>query len=309
MSIAIIFNNKDPKPWASGLKAKLPSATIEVYPNISKWDDVTFALCWKPDENVLSKFPNLSVVQSVGASIEHITRTQNISDGVQLTRVVDDNLSNDMWEFLLTGVLSHLKNFSLYAKQKESEVWKQMPYREIKTTTVSILGLGKIGSFVAERFSTLNFTVKGWSASKKNIPNVQSYVGVEELTPFLNGTDILINLLPLTYTTENILNKSNLAKTNEGSFLINVGRGEHLVENDVLELLKESHLSGALLDVFIQEPLPQDHPFWSHPKIQITPHVASLTNIESATTQIVENYMSHITGKNLQNTVSLKKGY
>ena len=309
MSIIIIFNNKDPKPWARLLQEKLPNTPISIYPEVKNAETVTFAVCWKADKNVLQNFPNLAVIQSVGASIDHITRNQTLHENQIVTRIADDNLSNDMWEFVLAAVMSNLKNLSLYDEQKKQKNWQQTGYGLIKKTTISILGLGQIGALVAEKFAALGFVVKGWSTSPKHIPNVACYAGENELTPFLNDTDFLINILPLTAATESFMDKNRLKQIKKGGFLINVGRGEHLVEQDLVELLEEEHLSGALLDVFRTEPLPQDHVFWSHPKIQITPHVASLTNVDAATTLIAENYKNHVSGEALQYVVSLEKGY
>jgi glyoxylate/hydroxypyruvate reductase len=309
MSIVLIFNNKDPKPWVQSLQVKLPEIAIHVYPNISNTDWVDFAICWKPQLYVLQQFPNLKVIQSIGAGVDHITRTQFLRPEQVLTRIVDDNLTNDMWEFLLAAVLSNLKKLPFYAHQQTNKNWQPTRYGVIKNTTLSILGLGQIGAFVAAQFAALGFVVKGWSQSEKNIPNVQCFAGENGLSACLNDADFLINLLPLTTTTENILNKTTLKQTKKGSFLLNVGRGEHLVEADLLALLEENHLSGALLDVFRKEPLPEEHPFWTHPKIQMTPHIASLTNFESATTQIAQNYRNFKSGIALQNVVSHEKGY
>jgi glyoxylate/hydroxypyruvate reductase len=309
MSIILIFNNKDPKPWAQYLKEKLPETAIFIHPEVEVLEEVTFAVCWKADKNVLQKFPNLAVIQSVGASIDHITRHQTLLENQIVSRIVDDNLSNDMWEFLLAAVMSNLKNLTFYGRQKEGKQWQPKGYGSIKNTTISILGLGQIGALVAEKFAALGFVVKGWSTSPKNIPNVACFSGQDELKVFLNDTDFLINILPLTAATENFMDKNVLNQVKKGGFLINVGRGEHLVENDLVELLDAGHLSGALSDVFRIEPLPQDHVFWTHPKIQVTPHIASLTNVASATTQIAENYKAFISGKGLQHVVSIEKGY
>jgi glyoxylate/hydroxypyruvate reductase len=309
MSIVIIFNNKDPKPWAQSLKEKLPKITISVYPEVENPADVTFAICWKADKNVLLNFPNLAVIQSVGASIDHILRSQTVRENQIITRIVDENLSNDMWEFLLAAVMSNLKKLDVYAQKKEDKKWEPTQYTTIKNTTISILGLGQIGSLVAQKFAALGFQVQGWSTSQKNIEDVTCHAGQNELEPFLKNTDFLINILPLTAETEGFLDKNVLKKIKKGGFLINVGRGEHLVEQDLMDLLDENYLSGALLDVFRVEPLPQDHAFWTHPKIQITPHIASLTNVESATTQIAENYKNHTSGKALKHIVSVEKGY
>ena len=309
MSIVLIFNNKDPKNWADSLKEKLSETAIHVYPNVDNPDLVEFAICWKPNNYVLQQFPNLKIIQSIGAGVDHITRTQIIQPHQTLTRIVDENLTNDMWEFLLAAVLSNIKKMPFYTHQQIVKNWRPTRYGVIKNTTICILGLGEIGAFVAAQFAALGFVVKGWSQSNKNIENVQCYAGENGFNACLHDADFLINLLPLTPATENILSKNTLKQTKKGAFLINVGRGEHVVEADLLEFLDDNYLSGALLDVFRVEPLPQEHLFWTHPKIQITPHIASLTNFESATTQIAQNYRNFISGVALQNVVSLSKGY
>lgn len=309
MSIVLIFENKNVKPWKEALKEKLSNTTIEVHPNVKDKEAVDFVVCWKPKKNVFKQYPNIKIIQSVGASIEHITTSQTINKDSIITRIVDEQLSNDMWEFLIAIVLSELKNIRIYLTQKAQKVWKQHDYKAINNTTISILGLGRIGGYVAEKFAQIGFNVKGWSNSKKQISNVKSYNGENEFDTFLDNSDFLINLLPLTDKTKGILNKNTFQKLPKESFLINVGRGEHLVDVDLISTLDASMLSGAFLDVFINEPLSKEHPFWNHPKIQITPHVASLTNVETAIEQIAENYKRFLKKEKLLNVVSLKKGY
>ncbi|WP_442264806.1 2-hydroxyacid dehydrogenase [Tenacibaculum sp. ZS6-P6] len=309
MSIVICFNNKDPKPWQKALQAKLPDTTIDIYPNVTDAEAITFALCWKPEANILAQFPNVKVVQSVGASVEHIIQSQDLASDCVVTRIVDDRLSEDMFEFILTGVLSHIKRFAEYQTAQKEKQWQQKLYKTIKTTTISILGLGKIGTHVATKLVQVGFTVKAWSKSEKTLENVSCFHGNNCLTDVLQNTDILINILPLTSVTENILNLENLSRLNKNGYLINVGRGEHLVENDLLTLLNNQHLSGALLDVFRTEPLPENHPFWEHKNITITPHIAAITNIETASGIVVTNYKNLLNEKELINVVSIQKGY
>ena len=296
-------------PWKKALKEKLPAATIEVYPDVKDPLAVDFVICWKPKTKVFEQFPNIKVVQSVGASIAHITDSQTLHTDPIITRVVDEKLSNDMWEFLITVVLSELKNMRTYAAQQASGIWEQQRYRSIQNTTVSILGLGSIGGFVAEKFAQIGFQVKGWSTSKKELLKVQSYAGENEFDAFLKNTDFLINLLPLTDRTKGILNKAVFQKLPKNAFLINVGSGAHVVVADLIDQLDRNQLAGAFLDVFREEPLPKTHPFWKHAKIQITPHVASLTNVDRATDQITENYSRFLKKEALLNRVSLQKGY
>lgn len=309
MSILLVFENKDVRPWKEMLNIKLPNTTIEIYPDVKDKALVDFVICWKPKKNVLVQFPNVKVIQSVGASIDHITNSQVLDKSQLITRIVDLKLSNDMWEFLVSIVLSQLKNTRTYLQQQDSKLWKQNDYHSINETTVSIMGLGSIGGHVADKFSQFGFKVKGWSNTKKQISNIESFNGEDELDAFLSHSDFLINLLPLTKKTKDILNKETLQKLPKHSFFINVGRGEHLIESDLIELLDSSMLSGAFLDVFRKEPLPNNHPFWDHPKIQITPHIASLTNVESAVDQIKENYRRFLNKEELLHTVSIVKGY
>lgn len=309
MSIAIIFNNKDPEPWASALKESLPGVNIEIYPQISDPEAVDFILCWKADKDIAGHFPNLRLIQSAGASVDHILQLSALPEEVIITRITDSRLSEDMWEYLLNAVLGYLKNTSGYAAAQQQKVWKQLPYRSIRETTISILGIGTIGGFAARKFAEMGFKVKGWSASAKDLEGVYCYHGESALGDFLKHTDVLINLLPYTPETENILNSSNLRQTNSGSLLINAGRGEHLQEEDLITALQEGHLSAAVLDVFRQEPLPQEHPFWEHEQICISPHIAAITNIASVVPQIAENYLNLQAGKAIKNTVSRDKGY
>ncbi|MDZ7880546.1 MAG: glyoxylate/hydroxypyruvate reductase A [Saprospiraceae bacterium] len=309
MSIVIIFNNKDPKPWANILQQKLPDVNIDIYPNVKNKENVVFALCWKPEKGVLAQFPNLSVVQSVGASVDNVINGQQIGAHIAVTRIVDPQLTADMFEYLLTGIMNYLKNTNAYFLDKNHKIWQQKPYKTIPNTTVCVLGLGELGAYAATKLSALGFKTKGWSKSEKNLPNIACFHGKNGLKQALKGTDVLINLLPFTTETENILGLDNLKRLNKGGFLINVGRGQHLVDDDLIHLLENQHLSGALLDVFREEPLPENHPFWHNEKITITPHVASLTNVGTASNGVVENYRRFQRKEKLLNVVSVSKGY
>lgn len=309
MSIVLICNNKDPKPWADGLSSAFPNTTVEIFPEVKNKAAVTFAVCWKPKPGDLKQFPALKVVQSLGAGVEHILQTAPLPPPLRLCRIVDPGLANDMWEFALAAVMSHLKKLRQYQLQQQNRSWQQHGYGTIAGTRIGILGLGKIGALVAQRFAQLGFPVSGWSASAKNIPGVKAFQGEAGLSLCLGRSDILINILPLTDSTAGILNIDTLKELPQGAYLINVGRGGHLVDEDLLTLLDRAHLEGALLDVFHQEPLPADHPFWTHPKLSVTPHIASLTNKDTAMAQIIENYQRLQSGEPLLHQVVVQKGY
>ena len=176
MSILIIFNHKAATNWKKTLREKLPEVNIDIYPHVKDPDAVRFALCWKPEKNILRQFSHLSVVQSLGAGVEHIIQTQTLTD-ITVTRIVDRQLTGDMWEFLLAAVLQHLRNFPYYARQQALKIWAPKRYRTIQSTQIGVLGLGAIGGFVAEAFAKIGFRVSGWAASEKNISGVQSYTG------------------------------------------------------------------------------------------------------------------------------------
>lgn len=310
MSIAIITNTKKKSElWEKALKERLPNTAINAYPTIKSAESAPFILCWKPEKEQFKAFPNLKVVQSLGAGVDHIFDTNRIPEGVEVTRLIDERLTVDMWEFTLAATLNYMKDFPIYAQQQSEKIWEQHWYKTIPETTVSIMGLGKIGGFVAAQFAKLGFKTQGWSNSKKRIRKVKSFAGVSQLPKFLAKTDVLINILPLTPQTKGILNQQNLQQLKKGAYVVNVGRGGHLVEKDLPVLIDSGQLSGATLDVFEVEPLPQKHPFWIHPKITVTPHIASLTNIESAINQVVENYERMERGEELLNVVSAAKGY
>lgn len=251
----------------------------------------------------------MKVIQSLGAGVDHIFDTNQIDETIKVVRIIDERLSADMWEYTLAATMHHLKDLSQYNRQESYQYWRTHQYKTIPETRVSILGLGQIGGYVAQQFAKLGFKTQGWSNSSKKIRKVKSFVGEKQLPKMLKKTDVLINILPLTASTTGILNEKLLNQLPKGAYLINVGRGGHLVEPDLIPLIDNGHLSGATLDVFHTEPLPKNHLFWKHPKIQVTPHVASLTNLDSAVHQVVENYKRMKSGEELLNEVSPQKGY
>jgi len=309
MGILILDKNRDMTPWVAALQQQLPAANIEVYPKVKDAAAIDFVITMRPDQASFQQFPNIKVVHCIGAGVNYILESKVVTEDMLLARIVDPYLTEDMWEFVLSVVLTQIKNLPIFVEQQRQQKWKPMPYRRFKETNIAVLGLGKIGAYTAAEFAKLGFQVTGWSNSKKNILGVESYIGLEQLPNCLEKADFLVNILPLTASTKHILNKTNLQHLPQGAFLINVGRGQHNQESDIIELLDSGHLLGALLDVFSQEPLPVSHPFWHHPKVYITPHIASVTNAHSAVTQIADNYRRFKKGIALENVVSLEKGY
>lgn len=308
MSVALIFNQKPTEEWQRNLQELLPDTKVEVYPNISNPKDVEFIATWKPHKNYVTEFPNLKVVQSVGAGIDHLLHTK-ISESIKVTRIVDPALKQEMFEHVLACVMTSMKNLLTYYKDQVRKEWNPTTYQNIKETAITILGLGEIGKLVAEQFVALGFRVKGWSNSQKNMNGVATFVGKEGLNSAIANTDFIVNILPLTTETESILNYKFFNQCSKQTVLINVGRGAHLVEKDLLIAIEEKQIKEAYLDVFREEPLPENHPFWSNKNIYITPHIASVTNATTALQQVATNYKKLKNMETLENEVSLDKGY
>lgn len=308
MSVALIFNQKQSEEWQVKLQELLPETKVEIYPNISSLEDVEFIATWKPHENYVAEFPNLKVVQSVGAGIDHLLHTK-IPASIKVTRIVDPALKQEMFEHVLTCVMTSMKNMLTYYKFQLKNEWTPKNYKSIGETTITILGLGEIGKLVAERFVALGFNVKGWSNSEKNINGVEAFAGKEGLNSAISSTDFIVNILPLTNDTEGILNKDFFNQCAEQTVLVNVGRGAHLVEKDLLTAIDEKRIKEAYLDVFREEPLPENHPFWTNQNIYVTPHIASVTNAKTALQQVADNYKKLKNNETLLNEVSLDKGY
>ncbi|MCS4164045.1 glyoxylate/hydroxypyruvate reductase A [Sphingobacterium paramultivorum] len=308
MSIALLLNTARAEEWKVEITKHLPDVKVEIYPEIENYDAVEFALCWKPDANYYTHFPNLKVIQSGGAGIDHLFPNK-IPSTLHICRIIDPMLKSDMFEHILTCLMHAMKNFSMYATAKEQQLWQPLVYKSIGETSVTILGLGEIGGYVAERLVQLGFLVKGWSNSPKALPGVVSFSGQEGLKAVVENSGFVVNILPLTDATRGILDHNLFKLCTNGIVLINVGRGDHLVENELLAAIDKGQIAQAYLDVFHLEPLPKDHPFWSCSSIFITPHVASRTNISSSVLQVVDNYKRMIRGEVLLNEVSLEKGY
>lgn len=309
MSFLIVSPGRDPKAWVEALENQHPGLNIYVYPEDHNKEEVEFALTWKHPRGLFKNYPNLKVIASMGAGVDHITSDEELPEHIKVTKVVDDMLSADMGNFILSLILQHQRNLLDYSKQQAEKQWQPKSYRRNKDVRVGILGLGTLGKKAAEILVNNNFDVHGFSRNPKEINGVESFSGEDQMDDFLAKSDILVNLLPLTPKTEKVLNKELFEKLPEGAYVINVARGEHLVELDLLEMIDNGHLSGAALDVFWQEPLADDHPFWEHPKVFITPHIASVTHPEAVVPQIVENYEHMMEEEPLKNQVKRDIGY
>lgn len=309
MSLLIVTSGKTPNEWIEALKEEDPELPIFNYNEDHDREKIDFALTWNHPRGVFKNYPNLKVIASMGAGVDHILSDPGLPKNVKVTRVVDKMLTEDLSDFVLSQVMNHIRGLHYYTKTQKEKNWDRFQYKRPQDTKVGIMGLGVLGNAVADKLYKNNFRINGWSKTEKNCPNVSCYHGRDQLEEFLENSEMLICLLPLTEDTENILNADLFDMLPEGAYVINVARGAHLVEHDLLEMIDNGHLSGASLDVFREEPLPDEHPFWEHDKINITPHIASLTNPESVAPQIVENYKRMKKAKPLENEVKMEHGY
>ena len=306
MSLLIICPGKDPEVWKQALQEYDSDIEVEIFPEVKAPEKVEMALSWNHPTGAFKGFPNLRSVASMGAGIDHILHDPQLPRQVPVTRVVDEMLTADMSNFVLALVLDHIREISYHHCNKS---WNKKMYRRPEETRVGIMGLGVLGLAAAEKLKMNGFQVSGWSSGPKELEAVNTFFGKGQLDEFLSELHLLVCLLPLTPDTENILDKALFQKLPKDAYLINVARGRHLVEEDLLEMTDNGHLSGASLDVFRKEPLPVEHPFWKHPKIKITPHNASITSPRSVVPQIVDNYYRMKNGEPLKNLASREKGY
>ncbi len=309
MAIVIIRQDGKIPMWQQALKSAAKDVEVYSYLEEHPKDKITMALVWKHPKGELSKYPNLKCIASSGAGVDFIFEDENRPKNLPITRVVDVMLAQDMSEHVIALIFSYLKNLGQYCIDQMNKIWKPKDYRRISDFTVGILGLGALGSVLANDLVRFGFRTQGWSNSKKHIEKVTSFAGSAQLSDFLSTSEILICLLPLTDATSGILNGKLFQQLPQGAYIINVARGGHLIDTDLIEYIDSGQLSGACLDVFHQEPLSIDHPFWEHDKIHMTPHYASVSDTDSVVPQIIENYHRLREGEALINVVSREKGY
>ncbi|MCB0549045.1 MAG: glyoxylate/hydroxypyruvate reductase A [Phaeodactylibacter sp.] len=310
MSIALIITDRDVQPLRRSIETELQGATpVWIYPDIPKPEWVEMAVVWKHPPSVLKAFPNLELVSSLGAGVEHILNDATLPLGLRITRIVDDSLTTSMRNYVLMAVLNIHKQLWFYQNNQQKARWEKPAQIEVPLR-IGMLGLGALGGNIASSLAGLGFEVLGFSQTPRNIPGVRCLNAKEtSLSDFVRQINLLICLLPRTAATEDILNYDLFRQMPQGSFLINVARGAHLDEEGLLKAMKEGYIREAWLDVFREEPLPENHPFWHQPGLVITPHIASITNPENAAKIIAENYRRWKEGKELLFEVDEKKGY
>lgn len=309
MALLIITPNRNASQWQRELSRIDSGIDIRIWPDTGAPEDIDFAFTWNHPAGELQKYPNLKCIASLGAGVDHILQDRDLPKNIAVTRVVDPLLTRSMTEYVVLTVLNRYRNFCAYHEKQQTGIWQPEPVIDSALFNIGIMGLGEMGKSVAIRLVEFGFHVLGWSRTPKQIPKVTSFYGDNQLASFLRRSNILICLLPLTPHTRDILNQNTFNSLPDDAYIINVARGEHLVEDDLLAAIDSGKLSGACLDVFRQEPLPKNHPFWRHAKIMVTPHIASITSPESVAGQIVENYKRVKKGEPLLHQIDLQRGY
>jgi glyoxylate/hydroxypyruvate reductase len=273
-------------------------------------DAIDYALSFRPPPGLLKSLRNLKGVFSLGAGVDGFLENGDYPERVPLVRFVDETLAVEMAQFVVMQVLIHHRRQRLFDAAQAQKKWAQMVLpRRTEDTRVGLLGLGEIGLLCAERIADHGFPVSGWSRTRKAAPRVTSFAGDDERDAFLGQADILVCLLSLTRHTKGILNAGTFAAMPAGAFVINVARGGHLVEADLVAALDSGHLSGALLDVFETEPLPPTSPLWSHPKIAVTPHVAAISQPGVVVKFALDGIAAFERGERPDNIVDVKTAY
>jgi glyoxylate/hydroxypyruvate reductase A len=295
--------------WTKHLRNQDPDLDLRVWPEVGRSEEVIFVLSWKHPPGEMKKFPKLKCISSLGFGVDHVLRDPDLPAGVPVTRLIDPGMIAAMSEYILTAVLGYMRQFDLYRQDQAQRKWELRIPRRAQDVRVGIMGMGHLGSDAARKLRSLGFEVSGWSRRPKAIDGISSFAGDEGLDDFLARSNILVCLLPLTPATEGILNRRTFSRLPSGAYVINAARGEHLVEEDLLSALASGHIAGACLDVFRQEPLPESHPFWTHPRVTITPHIAALTYPKAVAPQIIENYRRVRLGQPPLHVVDVQQGY
>jgi len=308
-AIAYISRDTDGVLWKKTLEAGLGPLDFRTLDRLGDKDAIEIVLAWKPDPGLIATFPNVKMIVSLGMGVDHLLADGKLPEGVPITRIMDDGLVGQMSEYAIYWALRHHRDIDKYAASQRAKKWKPEEFVDTIHRRIGILGLGTIGQDTARKIAALGFPTSGWSRTQKTLLGIETFHGADGLQKLLAQSDILVSVLPLTRETKGILNAKAFAALPKGSYLINMARGGHVVDDDLLAALDSGHLSGAVLDVFNTEPLPQDHRYWTHPKVHVTPHIAGATNPRTASPGVIENIKRVRAGKPLLHTIDAKSGY
>jgi glyoxylate/hydroxypyruvate reductase A len=306
LHISYYSADMDAASWIPGLQAAVPGATITLWEPGAALAD--YAVVWKPPQQMLDEQTRLKAIFNTGAGVDALMKLR-LPAGVPVIRLDDAGMSVQMAEYVCHAVIRHFRELDGYESDMAMGKWSFRKPRSRLDYPVGILGMGVLGERVAKAVAQFDFPVNGWSQSPKSIAGVQSFHGADQLDAFLAASRIVVCLLPLTPDTENLLDAKRLALLQSGGYVINVARGAHVVDADLLAAIEGGHLAGATLDVFRVEPLPQSHPFWNHPQVTITPHTSARTLRSESIAQIAAKIGALQRGEAVAGRVNAQRGY
>lgn len=295
--------------WLDSLKRAMPAASIRVW-HEGDTAPADYALVWKPPAAMLRGRSDLKAIFNLGAGVDAILQLGDaLPSGVPVIRIDDAGMGIQMAEYVTHAALRYFRRLDDYAMQNREQLWRCLTPYEKADFSIGVLGLGVLGNCIIDALRPFGFPLHGWSRTQKDVSGVQCYAGSDGLDQFLRASRVLVVILPLTTETDGILNYDKLAKLPRGAYLINVARGAHLVDADLLALMQQGHIAGATLDVFREEPLPPAHPFWQEPRISITPHISALTVRDESARQIAAKIAALEDGQQVAGLVDQQRGY
>lgn len=300
------------EPWVRDFSNALPHAEIVVWRegmSLAAQPRCDYAVTWAPTPALLDQLAHVKAIFLTGAGADSLLKFGDALPPVPIVRLGDAGMAEQMAEYVAYATLRYFRRFDDYDLQARQGIWNPLPRRDKADFTVGVLGLGRLGMPVLRTVRQLGFPVRGWSRSARDLPGVECYAGMESLDDFLAGTQVLVCMLPLTPETTNLLDRARLSRLPRGAYLVNVARGAQVAEPDLLALIRAGHIGGATLDVFRNEPLPAPHPFWSEPRITITPHISAITLREEAVQQIVAKIERLERGEAIDDVVDRARGY
>jgi glyoxylate/hydroxypyruvate reductase A len=310
MAVLLVSSRPDEATaWGRLLRQHIPDIDFRVYPQCGRLEEIEVVLAWKPPHGLLATFPRLALICSLGMGVDHLLDDPQLPPLVPITRLIDANMVAQMSEYAIYAVLHFHRRFDLYERFQRERRWEELPLPHTAARRVGVMGIGVVGSDCACKLAQLGFQVLGWSRTRKQLPGIECLHGVDRLPELLSRTEILLLALPATDATAGIVNATTFGTMPRGSYLINIARGSLVVEKDLLQALDSGQLAGAFLDVAQREPPAADDPLWGHPQVRLTPHIAGLTNPETAIVPIAENILRLRAGQPLRDLVDRARGY
>lgn len=310
MRILLYRADGNTAPWIKDFADFLPEAEVVVWREGAEIQPCDYAVLWTPPQAMLADLAQVKAIFLTGAGADAIMKyAQAIPPHIPIVRLNDAGMGGQMAEYVTHAVLRYFRRFDEYELQARAGAWLQLEARDKSDFSVGVMGVGALGSHVIEALKPFGFPLRAWSRSPRSLAGVECFHGDAELGAFLGSSRVVVCMLPLTPETVNVLSRTNMQKLPPGAYIVNVGRGAHISEADLLALIKAGHIAGATLDVFRNEPLPAQHPFWQEPRITITPHISALTLRRESVEQIAAKMRQHARGEPVADVINRTTGY